>query len=270
MRAGHAQAGDGARGRRRSWTRRARRRAWWSRPPTGSGPTVVVLPGPPRELQAMWPDAVATEAFRAAIGAGAALRAAHAAAVRHPRVGDRRDAARGRGRARRGAAGPARDHHLPAPRRRSRWWCATSPTPPRPGTQLLGLISARHGDTLFSTDGSSVDDQVAALLAGRRIGARGVVHGRPAGRAPDRAPAAPPAYVAGGVVSYSNEAKVELLGVDPGLIERHGAVSPEVAAGDGRRGARALRRGRRRGDHRRGRPGRRDRARSRSGTSASA
>ena len=37
-------------------------------------------------------------------------------------------------------------------------------------------------------------------------------------------------YVAGGVVSYSNEAKSELLGVDPGLIEAHGAVSPQVAS----------------------------------------
>ena len=37
------------------------------------------------------------------------------------------------------------------------------------------------------------------------------------------------AYVAGGVVAYSNEAKVELLGVDPALIERHGAVSEPVA-----------------------------------------
>ena len=37
------------------------------------------------------------------------------------------------------------------------------------------------------------------------------------------------AYMAGSVVSYSNEAKAELLGVDPALIERHGAVSPEVA-----------------------------------------
>ena len=34
----------------------------------------------------------------------------------------------------------------------------------------------------------------------------------------------------GGVVSYANEAKVELLGIDPGLIEGHGAVSAEVAA----------------------------------------
>jgi nicotinamide-nucleotide amidase len=31
------------------------------------------------------------------------------------------------------------------------------------------------------------------------------------------------------VVAYSNEAKVELRGVDPALIERHGAVSEPVA-----------------------------------------
>jgi nicotinamide-nucleotide amidase len=32
-----------------------------------------------------------------------------------------------------------------------------------------------------------------------------------------------------GVVTYSNQAKTELLGVAPALIERHGAVSEEVA-----------------------------------------
>lgn len=32
-----------------------------------------------------------------------------------------------------------------------------------------------------------------------------------------------------GFVTYSNEAKTELLGVDPALITRHGAVSREVA-----------------------------------------
>ena len=37
------------------------------------------------------------------------------------------------------------------------------------------------------------------------------------------------AYVAGGVVAYANEAKVELLDVDPQLIEEHGAVSEPVA-----------------------------------------
>ena len=32
-----------------------------------------------------------------------------------------------------------------------------------------------------------------------------------------------------GFVTYSNEAKAEMLGVDPRLIETHGAVSPETA-----------------------------------------
>ena len=38
------------------------------------------------------------------------------------------------------------------------------------------------------------------------------------------------AYVDRGVISYSNQAKIELLGVPADLIERHGAVSAEVAA----------------------------------------
>ena len=37
-------------------------------------------------------------------------------------------------------------------------------------------------------------------------------------------------YYLGGVVSYANQAKTDLLGVPPALIEAHGAVSPEVAA----------------------------------------
>jgi nicotinamide-nucleotide amidase len=37
------------------------------------------------------------------------------------------------------------------------------------------------------------------------------------------------AYVLGGLVVYSNEAKIALAGVPEGLIAAHGAVSPEVA-----------------------------------------
>jgi nicotinamide-nucleotide amidase len=38
------------------------------------------------------------------------------------------------------------------------------------------------------------------------------------------------AYVKGGVVAYSDELKTRLLGVDPALIDTHGAVSGVVAA----------------------------------------
>ncbi len=46
-------------------------------------------------------------------------------------------------------------------------------------------------------------------------------------------------YVAGGVVSYSNEAKMQVLGVRPETLEAHGAVSAETAA-EMARGVRAL------------------------------
>ncbi len=47
-------------------------------------------------------------------------------------------------------------------------------------------------------------------------------------------------YFQGGVVPYSNRAKVDLLGVDEELLQRHGAVSPEVAAAMARGAARRL------------------------------
>jgi nicotinamide-nucleotide amidase len=94
--------------------------------------------------------------------------------------------------------------------------------------QLVDVLRDRHGRELFSTDGALVDDQVAQLLSGRTIAtAESCTAGLVAARLTDRAGSS--AYVAGGVVSYSNEAKSELLGVDPQLIETHGAVSEPVA-----------------------------------------
>ena len=69
---------------------------------------------------------------------------------------------------------------------------------------------------------------VAGLLRGRELGlAESCSGGLLAARITDLPGASE--YMAGSVVSYSNEAKSELLGVDPGLIEARGAVSPEVA-----------------------------------------
>jgi nicotinamide-nucleotide amidase len=97
---------------------------------------------------------------------------------------------------------------------------------------LERVVRARHADTLFSYDGSSIDEQVAALLAGppaRRIAvAESCTGGLVAARLTERPGAS--AYVAGGVVAYSDAAKTALAGVPTELIGRHGAVSPEVAA----------------------------------------
>ncbi len=93
---------------------------------------------------------------------------------------------------------------------------------------LLERLREAHGRFLFSEDGSTVDEQLAELLRGRSIGlGESCTAGLLAARLTERPGAS--AYVKGGVVAYSNEAKTELLGVPAALIEEHGAVSPEVA-----------------------------------------
>jgi nicotinamide-nucleotide amidase len=94
--------------------------------------------------------------------------------------------------------------------------------------ELVALLRERHAREIFSEDGSSIDDQVVQLLAGRRIAtAESCTAGLLAARLTERPGSS--AFVMGGVVAYSNEAKVELLGVDPELIDVHGAVSEPVA-----------------------------------------
>jgi nicotinamide-nucleotide amidase len=94
---------------------------------------------------------------------------------------------------------------------------------------FAAAIRARHRDTLFSDDGSTVDDQVIELLAGRTVAvAESCTGGLMSARLTDRGGSS--AYMLGGVVAYSNEAKIALAGVPAELIEAHGAVSPEVAA----------------------------------------
>src|SRR5262249_17790121 len=112
--------------------------------------------------------------------------------------------------------------------------------------QLAKLFGERHADTLFSTDGSTVDEQVSALLRGG-VGSRGGGDGDGDGDGALRRVAAAEsgtggllagrltdvpgcsAYVLGGVVAYSNDAKVSQVGVEAKLIEQHGAVSQQVA-----------------------------------------
>jgi nicotinamide-nucleotide amidase len=194
-------------------------------PLNGAGPTVVVMPGPPRELHEMWPVAVATEAFRDAV-AGAVDYEQHmlrlfgipeSEIAETLRVAegeiDRFDELEITTCLRRGELEVVVRHERPA----ETAWDA-----------LYALIDERHGQYLFSTDGSSIDEQVAALLAGRSIAtAESCTGGLMAARLTERPGSSE--YVAGGVVAYSNDAKTALLGVDAGLIDRHGAVSPEAA-----------------------------------------
>jgi nicotinamide-nucleotide amidase len=190
-----------------------------------SGPTIVVLPGPPRELQSMWPQAVATDEFRAAVGEASDFTQAMVRLFGIPeseiaetlRVAER-------------SVGGLDELEITTCLRGGEVEVVVrhEPSSAVAWEGLLGLIRERHANTLFSVDGSTVDDQVAALLQGRWLAvAESCTGGLVAGRLTRRAGSSE--YFAGGVVSYSNEAKASLLGVDPELIARHGAVSPEVA-----------------------------------------
>jgi nicotinamide-nucleotide amidase len=94
---------------------------------------------------------------------------------------------------------------------------------------FAAAVAERHANTIFSTDGSTIDEQVADLLRGHTIAtAESCTGGLAAARLTDRPGSSE--YVLGGVDVYSNEAKTALAGVDAELIERFGAVSTEVAA----------------------------------------
>jgi nicotinamide-nucleotide amidase len=96
------------------------------------------------------------------------------------------------------------------------------------------VVRARHADTLFSDDGSTVDDLLAALLRGKHgapthtiATAESCTGGLLAARLTD--PSGASDYVKGAIVVYANDAKIAQAGVAADLIERHGAVSAEVA-----------------------------------------
>lgn len=192
--------------------------------PTGSGPTVIVLPGPPRELQAMWAPALATAPARAVLERA---RPYSRVLLRLFGLPESEIAETLR---QVGADVDLSPLEITTCLRRSELEVDVRHHPGAEPVRetLVAEIARRHGPYLFSSDGSSIDDQVAALLARRWIGlAESCTGGLLAGRLTERAGSS--AYVAGGVVAYSDVAKTELLSVPAGLIDRHGAVSPQVA-----------------------------------------
>ncbi|MGZ4668745.1 MAG: competence/damage-inducible protein A [Blastococcus sp.] len=187
------------------------------------GPTVLVLPGPPSELQAMWPAAVAAAATQQALAGREELRQETVrlwGTLESQLAATLRDA----------------DHELTGLEITTclrdgelevvtRFAPAAAPAYDR----LLALLQEHHGDTVFST-GPTVDDLVADALAGtgRTIAtAESCTAGLLAARLTARAGSS--AWVLGGVAAYADSAKEHLLDVPAELLAAHGAVSPEVA-----------------------------------------
>ena len=189
------------------------------------GPVVVVLPGPPRELQPMWPAALATEAVADVLARATPLRGYTLRMFGIPESEIAKSL-----REIEADGVPLGEVEITTCLRRGeievevryRDEAADTADAVREG------LRARHERHLFSLDGETIDSQVAKLLADRRLGLAESCSGGLMAARITSVPGAS-AYFAGGVVSYSNEAKTDLLGVDPALIEAHGAVSPEVA-----------------------------------------
>lgn len=186
---------------------------------------VVVLPGPPRELQPMWSAALETQPVQEVLARATPL---HGYTMRMFGVPESEIA-----KSLREMEGDGMDlgavEITTCLRRgeieidvRYRDEAAEIAAAVRDG------LARRHPRETFSLDGQTIDQQVAALLRGHRLGlAESCSGGLLAARITDLPGASE--YMAGSVVAYSNEAKAELLGVDRDLIEAKGAVSPEVA-----------------------------------------
>ncbi|MCU1607855.1 MAG: Competence/damage-inducible CinA-like protein, partial [Modestobacter sp.] len=188
------------------------------------GPPVVVLPGPPPELQGMWPAALAAAPVRAVLAcAGEELRqetlrlwgtpeSELAATLR--RVDDQLAGLE--------VTTCLRDGEVEIV---TRFRPDAGPAYER----LVAAVRADFGDTLFST-GPTVDDLVAGALANRgwtvatgESCTGGLLSARLTARVGSSA------WVLGGVAAYANRAKEQLLGVPAATLAGVGAVSPEVA-----------------------------------------
>ncbi len=196
-----------------------------------SKPVVVVLPGPPRELQPMWSEAVKAEALKMAIKDATEYRQKM---LRLYGIPESEIAETLRTAEREGVELSRLE--ITTCLKRGEVEVVTRYEPPE---QMVydafeQVVRTRHADTLFSDDGSTVDQQVAALLRGSSedqtqtiATAESCTGGLLAARLTELPGASD--YLKGGAVVYSNEAKVIQAGVSAGLIKQHGAVSAEVA-----------------------------------------
>ena len=200
-------------------------------PPTEGrdGPPVVVLPGPPPELQGMWDDALADAHVARALAGREELRQSTLRLWGTPESELAATLARHEA-ASAGLDGPdglevttcLAQGELEIV---TRYSPAATPTYER----LVEAVEADFADTLFS-HGPSIDEVVAMGLLDRGwtiATAESCTAGLLAGRLADRAGSS--AYLLGGLVTYANDVKRDLLGVPQEVLESVGAVSAEVA-----------------------------------------
>jgi len=101
---------------------------------------------------------------------------------------------------------------------------------PEPIQQADAIIRSALGFSIFSTADETLEEVVVRLLTKRNqtlATAESCTGGLIANRITN-VPGASSVFIAG-YVCYANQAKIDMLDVDPKLVERHGAVSESVA-----------------------------------------
>jgi nicotinamide-nucleotide amidase len=96
--------------------------------------------------------------------------------------------------------------------------------------KAVAALEVALGPVVFSVDGRSLSEVVGALLMKHNLtlaAAESCTGGLFLGALTDISGSS--AYVAGGVVAYSNEVKMQSLGVPESMLQAHGAVSEPVA-----------------------------------------
>ena len=198
-------------------------------PPSGgrSRPTILVLPGPPRELQPMWKSAMGSAALRDAIAQAGEFEQATMRLFGLPEseIAETLRAADG-------AGIDLASLEITTCLKRGELEIVTryEPAAAEEYGRLRDFIGDRHPRALFSTDGSTVDEQVAGELRARAMTiatAESCTAGLLAARLTELPGSSD--YFLGSLVTYADSAKRELAGVDEELLARYGAVSEEAA-----------------------------------------
>jgi nicotinamide-nucleotide amidase len=189
------------------------------------GQVVIVLPGPPRELQEMWPRALAAPPAQEVLGRAEPFQTMSIRMFGIPES----ELAK--------ALREIEDEGVSLGELEVttclRGGELVTDVRHRNGSEeaaegLRAGLAERLGQFTYTETGESIEEVVFRQLGDRTIAvAESCTGGLLAGRLTLRPGSSE--WFAGGVVAYSNEAKTDLLGVDPGLIESEGAVSPEVA-----------------------------------------